>query len=493
MLALIPLLPFAGFLVNALVGKRLPKPISGSLATGVMAVSFVIAVMQVLALAGMPPEALAYTAYPLDAPARGRQWQADRPLQPASTMKVLTTAVALDALGPNWRGRTELLAAGALIDGVLDGPLVLRGGADADLDWGALWNLLRQARESGIREVRGGLRVDRSRFSPAREDQVPPFDEAPEFPYNVIPDALHLNGNLLDLHLTADAAQLTARVSPAWPGLRVDASAMALVDAPCATWEDHWKLPQVSQDAQGTVVRLQGGFPRTCQVKQALNLVDRDQIDPLALLHLWRQLGGEAPHSGLGAAPDGARTVALHLARPLGELVRGVMKRSDNALTRLIYLQLGVNPGVNPGATPDAQPTRAVAEARVRAWLKARGIDDTALVLDNGSGLSRSERLSPTLLAQVLATAAQGRNAPELLASLPVAGVDGTLSRRFKGGPAEGRARLKTGTLSNAVGLAGFVPDARNRLWVVVALLNHPDASTKGRPVLDALIDHLAR
>ncbi len=445
-------------------------------------------VQAALSQAGMPPEALAYTAYPLDAPGRGRQWQAERALQPGSTMKVLTTAVALDELGPNWRGRTELLAAGPLVDGVLDGPLVLRGGADADLDWGALWNLLRQAREAGIREVRGGLWVDRSRFSPAREDQVPPFDEAPEFPYNVIPDALHLNGNLLDWHFSADDARVTARVSPAWPGLRVDASALRLVDAPCAQWEDHWKPPLVTPDAQGAVVALQGAFPRRCEIKQALNLLDRDRLDPLALLHLWRQLGGEAPHSGVGPAPAGApdvRIVAQHLARPLGELVRGVMKRSDNALTRLLYLQLGTN--------PEAQPTRAVADARVRAWLKARSIDDASLVLDNGSGLSRSERLSPTLLAQVLARAAQGRNAPEFLASLPLAGVDGTMSRRLKGSPAEGRARLKTGTLSNAVGLAGFVPDAHHRLWVVVALLNHPEASAKGRPVLDALIDALAR
>lgn len=438
-----------------------------------------------LGQAGMPPEALAYTAYPLDAPGRGAHWQAERAFQPGSTMKVLTAAVALDELGPNWRGRTELLAAGPLHDGVLDGPLVLRGGADAELDWGALWNLLRQAREAGIREVRGGLWVDRSRFSPAREDQVPPFDEAPEFPYNVIPDALHLNGNLLDLHLQADGSQLNARLSPAWPGLRVDASAMGLVDAPCPTWEDHWKPAQVQADAQGAVLRLQGAFPRRCEIKQAMNLVDRDQLDPLALLHLWRQLGGEAPRSGVAAAPADARLVAQHLARPLGELVRGVMKRSDNALTRLMYLQLGVN------AT--GQPTRAAADARVRAWLASRGLNDASLVLDNGSGLSRSERLSPTLLAQVLATAAQGRNAPEFLASLPLAGVDGTMSRRLKGSPAEGRARLKTGTLRNAVGLAGFVPDAQNRLWVVVALLNHPEASAKGRPVLDALIDALAR
>jgi D-alanyl-D-alanine carboxypeptidase/D-alanyl-D-alanine-endopeptidase (penicillin-binding protein 4) len=232
-------------------------------------------------------------------------------------------------------------------------------------------------------------------------------------------------------------------------------------------------------------VNLKGAFPRGCQIKQALNLVDRDQVDPSAMLHFWQSLGGTAANSTVGPTPEGARTVAVHLARPLAELLRGVMKRSDNPLTRLVYLQLG--------ATDTTRPTRQAAEARVRAWLQKNKIDDSSLVIDNGSGLSRSERFSPQLLGQVLLRSAQGRHAPELMSSLPLAGVDGTLSRRMKGGPAEGRARLKTGTLRDAVGLAGYVLDANNRQWVVVALLNHPKANAQGRPVLDALITALAQ
>jgi D-alanyl-D-alanine carboxypeptidase/D-alanyl-D-alanine-endopeptidase (penicillin-binding protein 4) len=203
---------------------------------------------------------------------------------------------------------------------------------------------------------------------------------------------------------------------------------------------------------------------------------------------LWTELGGTmGPGDVEAAAPPGAVVLATHRGRPLAELLRGVMKSSDNALTRLIYLQLGAQ-AAQPG-----EPTLQAAERVVRGWFAARGLDDRGLVLDNGSGLSRSERISPAQLAGLLRAAHAGAQSPELLATLPVAGLDGTLSRRLKDGPATGKARLKTGTLRDAVGLAGFVPDASGKPWVFVALLNHPEAAAKGRPVLDALVAWVAR
>lgn len=438
----------------------------------------------------LPDSALAFVAWPLDAPAERMAWQAEQSMRPASTMKVVTGIVALDRLGPNWRGRTELLAAGNAKDGVLDGPLVLRGGAAADFDWGALSTLLREARDSGLREIRGGLLIDRSRFKPEREDLgQPPFDEAPEFPYNSIPDALNLNATELTLVLQAEADRVSARWSPAWAGVAVDASAMTLVDAPCPRWEDGWKPATVLATPAGLSVKLAGSFPRACLVRQALNLVDRDVALAQAVRQIWSELGGRFEGEiRPGAAPADARPLALHTAPPLAEWLRGAMKRSDNPLTRLGFLALGA---AHPQAA-DFPSTRAAADAQVRAWLKQHGIADGVLVLDNGSGLSRSERLSPALLAGMLAVAATKPYAPELEAGLPLAGVDGTMSRRLRGTPAEAQARLKTGTLRDAVGLAGYLKDARGRRWVVAAHVNHEGAPAKGRPVLDALMTHLA-
>lgn len=451
------------------------------------------AVGEALARAELPLDALGVLAFPLEQPREALRLNAQRPMQPASTMKTVTTVVALDQLGINSRGRTELLVDTELEGDVLPGALYLRGGADAELDWAALWQLLRELREQGVREIRGGLVVDRTLFRPARPDiGAPPFDATPEFQYNVIPDALYLNGALQGYALVADGQRLSARATPAWPGISVDASAVTLDERRCKDWddEDFWKAPRVVQTGDAVQISLQGSFPKHCRRSVALNLFDRQWLTATALRQLWRELGGVLLGEDREAAtPAGARVLALHQDRPLAELARGMMKRSDNPLARIVYLRLGL---AHPRAA-EFERTQDAAEQMVRDWFAAKGIGDAGLVLDNGSGLSRSERITPAQMAGLLVAARQGPYWPELLTALPIAGLDGTLARRLKDGPAAGQARLKTGTLGNAVALAGYVRDAQQRLWVVSAMLNHPQAAKKGRPVLDALIDWIAR
>lgn len=444
------------------------------------------AVQAALDAAQLPAAALGLVAFPIDQPSAAWRVNGDQPMQPASTMKLVTTVVALDHLGPNQRGRTDLLGDAALVGDVLQGNLYLRGGADADLDWAALWQMLSDLRESGVRLVKGDLVVDRSLFRPARMDLgQPPFDEAPEFQYNVIPDALELNGNLLGFALSSDGVSVHARVSPSWAPVDVK-SHLVLNDKPCKDWDDEWQLPVVSRQGARWLIELQGAYPRDCNKQVALNLIDRELLTDWAVRSLWAQLGGEIDGASReGATPAAARVLASHQARPLAELMRGMNKRSDNPLARLVYLSLGV----------DAQGFERSVDASenvVHQWFKSKGIDDAGLVLDNGSGLSRSERISPAQMAALLQAAYAGRHGPELMASLPIVGVDGTMARRLKHSPAAGRARIKTGTLNNVVAAAGYVQDAGNRWWVVVATINHADAG-KGRPVLDALIDWVAR
>src|SRR5205085_8145765 len=114
--------------------------------------------------------------------------------------------------------------------------------------------------------------------------------------------------------------------------------------------------------------------------------------------------------------------------------------------------------------------TAARSEAVVRAWMRARGIDDTGLVLENGSGLSRSERITPVQLAGVLLAGQRSNWAPEFQASMPIVAIDGTMRRRLHDSPAAGRARMKTGTLKDVVAIAGYVTDAGGRQCVVVAM-----------------------
>lgn len=450
-----------------------------------------------LAQAGLPDDAFAAIALPLSTRwARPWQYRAHRPMQPGSTMKLVTTVVALDRLGPNHRGRTELLATGSIEGELLTGDLVLKGGADTDLDLPALWQMLFELRQRGVREIGGDLLLDRNMFRPTRIDTgLPPFDEFAEWPYNVIPDALMLSGGLMGLALGSNGSGVQARLTPALEGVDVDASAMTLNESRCADWDDGWLPALVEQrgSAAGARIRisLRGAFPRRCETSARLQLLDRDVIAERQVRAVWASLGGSwrrAPGAVREAAtPIEATPIAMHASRPWGEVLRPMNKQSDNALTRLLFLQLGV-----PEMARDAStPTIELARREVERWFDEQGIDRTGLVIDNGSGLSRSERITPRSLALVLKTAHAGKQAPELLMSLPVAGVDGTMRRRLKGTPAEGWARLKDGSLKNVVALAGYVRDSRGDTWAVVAFINH-DQAAKGRSALDALVQWVA-
>ena len=180
------------------------------------------AVSEALRAAGLPEETLAAVALPLAPWARPWRHQATRAMQPGSTMKLVTSVVALDRLGPNHRGHTELRSAAPLLDGRLQGDLVLAGGGDVELGPPQLWALLVDLQQAGVRHIDGDLIVDRNRYRPARFDQgLPPFDDEPEFPYNVIPDALMLAGNLLPLELRATETGVEASTVPRLEGHRV--------------------------------------------------------------------------------------------------------------------------------------------------------------------------------------------------------------------------------------------------------------------------------
>jgi len=456
-------------------------------------------VREALASAGLPEDSIAVLAERLSDGRPLLSHQPDRSLQTASTMKLLTTAVALERLGPGYRGRSELRSDAQIINGILGGNLVLRGAADGDLDVEAFTRLLRDLRREGVHTIVGDLVIDRGFFSPPRPDLgVPPFDETPEFRYNVIPDAALLNNNLFEIALRSFTVpeggdRLQVDMVPALDGVTLVAT-MDFVDAPCKDWEDGWKPPYIAAAGDGNLrVVIHGSFPRNCSATTRINVLDRNEYIVRLFRPLWRSFGGQllgSVRETPGAGGSATRVLAEHRSRLLPEIVRDINKPSDNALTRSLYLTLGA-------LAPDWVPPGSTAERAdrvVRAWLRERGIVDDSLVLDNGSGLSRIERLPPRLLVGVLRHMNQSILAPEYLASLPIAGVDGTLRNRLRDSTVAGRARLKTGTLRDVVAVAGYVPNADGEMHAVVALINHPLARHEvARPVVDALIDWIGR
>jgi D-alanyl-D-alanine carboxypeptidase/D-alanyl-D-alanine-endopeptidase (penicillin-binding protein 4) len=411
-------------------------------------------------------------------------------MQPASTLKPLTALVALETLGPDFRGRSAILADGEITDGVLRGNLILRGRADVDLDWRAFERMLSLVRLKGVREIRGDLVLDRTYFDPARTDiGLAPFDETPEFRYNFVPDAISLNMNLVELQIVSDGARVRVASSPELQDVTF-VPELELVDRACDDWEDGWVAPLVETHRFGTItVRLRGEFPRRCAASTEIHVIDRGVFAERLFRAAWKRLGGSF-RGGVreGETPAGAEVLATHRSRPLVELLHDINKSSDNPITRVVYLAIGV------ASTADAgSPTAARAERVVRGWLARNGIGQEGLVLENGSGLSRRERIQPVHLAAMLRAGLRSEWSAEYVSSFPVAAVDGGMQRRLTQSVAARRARIKTGTLRNTSAVAGFVKDTRGETYVVVAMIND-DAAKKevARPLLDILLDWVA-
>ena len=418
--------------------------------------------------------------------------QAERSFQPASTMKLLTSAVALERLGATHRGRSELRSSGVVTNGFLQGDLVLRGSADTDLNVEAFRGMLLTLRQLGIGEIAGDFLLDRSFFSPPRMDiGVPAFDESPEFQYNVIPDAISINQHLLALTIDSTAPDIQVRAKTTLDGVTL-ASALTMIDAPCRDWDEYWKSPVVAQLSEGAVrITLRGQYPKNCVTTTEINVLDRTDYEARLFRSLWRELGGRfSGNVREGNARDAGNLLAEHRSRALPDSVRVINKSSDNPLTRSMYLTLGALNNFG-----DSLANTAVGSERVvRTWLREKGVNDAGLVLENGSGLSRAERVTPRLLSELLRTMSSSNLAPEFMASLPIVGIDGSMRNRLKESPAAGRARIKTGSLRNVAAIAGYAYNADNELFSVVAIINDDNTQqATARPVLDALIDWVSR
>lgn len=441
-------------------------------------------VIAALDRAKVPPDAVSVVVQEAGSGAPGLAWRATQAVNPASLMKLVTTAAAFDLLGPAWTWQTPVWLQGTVRnpgpDGVLEGNLVIKGSGDPKLVLERTWLLLRRVRLAGVREIRGDIVLDRSAFSDAEQSPAD-FDGEPLRPYNVQPDALLLNYKALQLSFTPDPGRGVAyvMVEPPLAGVRIDAS-VPLTGAACDDWRGALKI-----DA-GDPARLkfQGGYPAACGEKSwPLAYADPKSYNARLIEALWRESGGALSGSVRDGPAPGARPSFEIASPPLADVVRDINKFSNNLMAQQLLLTLGLQfKGVG---------SPAAAREVVTAWLLEKlGERAAGVVVDNGSGLSRDARISAAALATLLQRAWAGPAMPEFVSSLPVSGLDGTLRRSTTMGSAKlvGRAHLKTGSLRDVAAIAGYVLAADGRRYVLVAIVNHPNAGA-ARPALDALVE----
>ncbi|MEB0118192.1 D-alanyl-D-alanine carboxypeptidase/D-alanyl-D-alanine-endopeptidase [Undibacterium sp. RTI2.2] len=455
------------------------------------------AVELALKKAGIPSTALGIVVMPASGgPATMAQF-ADTPVSPASTIKLVTTLVALEELGPTFRWKTQILSEtpikqGGLpgdLNGGLFGDIYLRGGGDPNFTWDKLAFMLRSLRSQGVRNIVGDIVLDRHYFQPSRMDtDAVQFDEKPDTYYNVIPDALLVNGNLSTFDIESSTDSIKLQSSPPMAQVVIK-NQLRLDNKPCASWDNTWMPPTVETDSNYTTsITFSGSFPRNCKATKYTNLLDRNRYIEHLIRQLWQELDGTwIGHAKEGITPATANVLVERQSETLADTIKIVNKQSDNLMARLLYLTLGVEFSDAKNYATSAQ----AADAHIRRWFVRQGIGTEGLILDNGSGLSRAEKISPKQLAGLLQVAARSNWFPEFASSFPIVAVDGTMRKRLKDSALDGRARIKTGSLKDAVAIAGYVKDRQDKLWIIVAIINDKKAD-RARPVLDELILSIA-
>ncbi len=407
--------------------------------------------------------------------------QAQASVNPASLMKLTTTTAAFDLLGPSFVWRTPVYVDGTIRDGVLQGNVYLRGSGDPRLNVERLWLMLRRLQGLGIQKIQGDIVLDRSAFDiPARD--VASFDGEPLRPYNAVPDALLINFKSLLIHWLPDRQANVARVhiEPPLAGVSYP-STVPLSNTDCSDYRSavraDWSDP--------TRIRFAGSYPASCGEKiWPIAYSAPAQFASRAVHGMWLQLGGQL--SGQvrdGQVPTHLQPAFQQESAPLAEIIRDINKYSNNVMAQHLFLTLSQQQrGVG-----SFEASREV----MQRWWRERlngGLGVDLPVFDNGSGLSRDERISAQSLARLLQFAWQSGFMSELMSSLPVTGLDGTLKRS----KAQAIAHLKTGSLRDVAGIAGYVDSASGKRLILVAILNHPNANA-ARPALDALVDWTAQ
>lgn len=455
-------MPFPRVIVQFLAGLMIAGLV-GSVRAADLPVVFTDALKQ----AGIPLDHVAVVVQALDESEPWLSHNADAALNPASVMKLVTSFAALNQLGPGHAWKTELWADGAIENGVLDGDLVIKGYGDPTLTLERMWLLQRALRARGVHHIRGNLVLDTSYFDvPAIDPGA--FDGEPLAVYNAAPGALVANFNALTLRLKPEGERVLIVPDIALPGVALSSELVLDSRTDCNGWKDA-VTPFVPQDRQATLI-VSGRYPRGCgEQVLTLNLFEPAATFDYIFRGLWAESGGTLSGATVAGRAPATEPLLRFESEPLTDALTRLNKYSNNLMTRNLFLTLGAEKYGAP-ATLD-KGARAVSEA-----LAARGISTRKLVLENGSGLSRIERISAATLSQLLGAAYRSPLFAEFESALPIVAIDGTLKRRFNGSALAGNAHLKTGSLRDVSALAGYVYTAQGRRAAFVMLVNHVNA-----------------
>ena len=466
-------------------------------------------VQKALVLSKMSDTALAFHVTPLSqTPPNLSQWgwRSQSPMNPASTIKLLTTISALDLLGPQYRWKTNVYASNPIEQGVLNGNLLWQGNGDPKFIPEELSVIMADLRQLGLNTIHGDLVFDRSAYSPSIKQSAPQDGESTRT-YNVSPDALLYSFQTLSFKISNVGGSAQVSYTPHLSGLHIK-NQLQSSKGPCGDWSKTIKVEVRQMNEKEWSANFSGVLSTSCP-DILWNIVAMNANDFLkqGIMAAWEDVGGnwsKPPEVIEAPITPNAKLLVSHPGILLADAVKDTNKYSNNVMARQIFLTIGLEKGIKPVTTNESIRI-------IQDWLRKSNLNFHELVLENGSGLSNIERISPQNMTKLLNFAAYSKNSEVFVDSLPVAGVDGTMKHRLldrlkklwgrhaaeatfnpdtklpmtlqKSG-----AYMKTGTLQTVRAVAGYVVSKSGKVYAVSSMVNYPNAGLGGSSVNDAVI-----
>jgi len=386
----------------------------------------------------------------------------------ASLVKIITTFMALEKLGPNFKWQSDFYHSGEIVEGILEGDLIFKGRGDASFSVNDLEKMIVRLRQLGIYKINGDLVIDSTYFGSMPQEKN--FDNDPLRAYNVLPDAVSIQANTINFNFEVIDNEIKIFKDPDLEIVEV-VNQISLTQDKCRNWKSKITY-DVSQEKNMQKIIFGGSISRDCEIKEIdLYAIDDDIYFLENFKKLWLLSGGLFDGNLKLANEDTSSTASLvtHFSAPLSELIRDINKYSLNLMSRNLMLTMLAEEIMMPATEEDVNQF-------IHDWFTMKGFNVDGLFIDNGAGLSRKIKVSAYQLSELLHAIYVHPLMPEIIASLPISAIDGTLEKRMLYSPVNARGHFKTGSLKDVNAMAGFFLNKQNEMIMFIFLMNDQKA-----------------
>ena len=400
---------------------------------------------------------------------------------PASVIKVFTTYASVLKLGFNYRWKTRFYTKGSMKNGILYGDLVVKGFGDPTLNNKDLTKIVARIKSEGIRHIKGNIIIDRTYFNVGNSNSSG-FDRNLYSAYNAMPDAMMFNERISTVYLNPRTGKIRKRNGDNSYNV---INNLKMVNRACRG-KYAWVGARIDKSKSKPTMILQGRLSKKCKTQVISKVITKPYKSfyyalKNALLERGIKVDGTLK---VKKTPKGSKPLFIHYSQTLEKIISKTAKKSNNLYARHLLLLLGSKIYGSPATIEKGRKA-------VKYILQINGALHNRLPkIDNGCGLSRRAKLSAKMMTIMLDNAYK-RYGKRWMNTLSIAGVDGTIKRRFRGSVVQNRAWMKTGTVNRVKNISGYVKDKSGRLYTVVILVNSKKAKYSGSRLQNRVIKWL--